>query len=131
MIKLARSSESFMGRLLPPIIEAGLTPTQFGVLEALYYLGPLMPSELAEKNLKSRNNLTLVIANLERDGLVRRESHERDRRSQIVHLTHEGRARIEAAMPLFVKQLVRETSVLTPEEQEQLSALLRKLGKAP
>jgi MarR family 2-MHQ and catechol resistance regulon transcriptional repressor len=129
MIKLARSSESFLGRLLPPITDAGLTPTQFGVLEALYHLGPLTPSDLAEKILKSRNNLTVVIANLERDGLVRRQSHETDRRSQVVHLTEEGQSRIATAMPLFVKRLVQEASVLTAEEQEQLSDLLRKLGK--
>ena len=51
-----------------------LTISQFGVLEALYHLGPLSQRQLADKILRSSGNLTMVIDNLERDGLVRRDA---------------------------------------------------------
>lgn len=129
MIKLARGGEAFLGRLHGPVQEAGLTTSQFGVLETLWHLGPLRPSEIAEKHLRSRNNLTVVIDHLERDGLIERVRCPKDRRAHHVHLTPAGRARIEAVFPSFVAGLVREASVLTPQEQATLGDLLRKLGK--
>ncbi|RYG73941.1 MarR family transcriptional regulator, partial [bacterium] len=66
---------------------------------------------------------------LERDGLIERVKCPKDRRAHHVHLTPAGRTRIEAVFPLFVADLVREASVLDPDEQATLGALLRKLGR--
>lgn len=127
-IKLARASDAFFSRVSEPMQHMGLTPSQFGVLETLWHLGPLTPSQLAEKHLKSRNNLSVVIENLHRDGLVKRERCPRDRRAQYIHLTDLGRQRIERVFPCFVETVLKEVDVLTPTEQDQLSALLKKLG---
>ena len=50
-----------------------LTISQFGVLEALYHKGPLCQRDIAAKILKSTGNITMVIDNLEKRELVRRE----------------------------------------------------------
>ena len=50
--------------------EAGLTPTQFGVLEALLHKGPLSQRELGQKVLTSAGNMTDLIDKLETRGLV-------------------------------------------------------------
>ena len=39
-IKLMRAAESVADRTGGPMAAAGLTPSQFGVLETLYHLGP-------------------------------------------------------------------------------------------
>jgi MarR family 2-MHQ and catechol resistance regulon transcriptional repressor len=127
-VKLARASESFFARSLKSTAESGLTPTQFGVLETLFHLGPLKPSTLAEKHLKSRNNLSVVIDHLERDGLVERIRCPEDRRAQWVHLTKCGEEKIRGVFPVFVEAVTAEASILTPEEQVQLASLLKKLG---
>lgn len=129
MIKLARASDSFLGRLQGPVLEAGLTMSGFGVLESLLHLGPLRPTEIAAKHLRSRSNLSVVIAHLERDGLIERVTCPTDRRAYYVHLTEAGRARVESVFPRFVAGLMREVSILSPEEQVQLGDLLRKLGR--
>ena len=128
-IKLARASESFFHRCSGPMADAGLTGTQFGVLETLWHLGPLTPSQLAAKHLKSRNNLSVVIENLDRDGLVQRAHCPKDRRVQYIHLTEKGKACIEAAFPHFADRVVKEAGVLTQEEQAHLCELLKRLGK--
>lgn len=128
-IKLMRAADAVGTRTMRRTGLGGLTPTQFGVMEALLHLGPLSPSQLAEKHLKSRNNLSVVIENLERDGLVRREPDTCDRRAYHVHLTDAGRERIAAAFPAHVRAVVEEMEALTPEEQEQLGHLLRRLGR--
>src|SRR3712207_9293511 len=65
-------------------------------------------SQLAAKHLKSRNNFTTVIDNLEKQGLVRRERDRQDRRAVTVYLTDAGRARIEETFPRFVEAIVAE-----------------------
>ena len=128
-IKLFRASESVASRTIGPVTAAGLTPSQFGVLETLYHLGPLMVSQLADKHLKSRNNFTIVVDNLEKQGLVRRERTSEDRRAVWVHLTEAGREKIEQIIPEHVQVVVQDMDVLNAEEQEQLGALLRRLGR--
>ena len=128
-IKLFRAADSVSGRTDSPIIAAGLTPSQFGVLETLYHLGPLMVSQLADKHLKSRNNFTVVVDNLEKQGLVRRERSDKDRRAVWVHLTEAGQERIGQVIPDHVRAVVQDMEVLTAEEQEQLGTLLRRLGR--
>jgi MarR family 2-MHQ and catechol resistance regulon transcriptional repressor len=100
------------------------------VLEALYHLGHMTQGKVSNKVLKSESNITTVIDHLERNGLVRRERDEKDRRVIHVHLTEAGRGKIEAVFPGHVAALVEEFSVLSAEEQETLGELCKKLGKA-
>ena len=67
-LKLTRASEGLWNRLAPGLQRADLTPSQFGVLEALYHLGPMHQCDLGERILKSSGNMTLVIDNLEKRG---------------------------------------------------------------
>ncbi|GAB4462491.1 MAG: MarR family transcriptional regulator [Armatimonadaceae bacterium] len=128
-IKLQRCAESVASRALVPVMEAGLTPSQFGVLEALYHLGSLTLSQIAEKHLKSRNNFTVVVDNLEKLGMVRRERDQNDRRVIFVHLTDTGKQAVETVLPLHVAEIVEIVRALSPEERDALNNLLRCLGK--
>ena len=109
--------------------EAGLTENQFGVLEALFHLGPLDQTRLTTKLLTSPSNLTLVIDNLEREGLVERRPDPRDRRCRQIHLTRRGRSRVERLLPDHVARIAEVMSGLTRQEQDELSGLCRKLGR--
>ena len=129
-IKLARAAESVSFRINDHLREHELTISQFGVLEALFHLGPMQVGELGGKILKSSGNMTLVIDNLERHGLVRRARREDDRRRIDVHLTEKGEALVAAVLPAHVAGVVRAFSALTVEEIAELSRLCRKLGTA-
>lgn len=128
-IKLTRSSDALMARLSNCGSLEGLTISQFGVLETLYHLGPMCQSELGGKLLKSGGNITLVIDNLEKQGWVRRQRDTEDRRMVFVHLTDAGREHIARIFPQHLKQIIKELSKLTGEEQELLGDLCKKLGK--
>src|SRR5581483_7675273 len=79
-VKLIRAAESVTARLAPQVEAVGLTWSQFGALQALFHLGPMCQRELARKLLKSGGNITLVVDNLEKRGLARRERERQDRR---------------------------------------------------
>src|SRR6266540_1867705 len=105
-IKLTRCTNSLMTRLAECNTLGDLTPSQFAVLEALYHLGHMTQSEVSQKVLKSGSNMTTVIDNLERDGLVRRERDEKDRRVIHVHLTKTGSSKVAAVLPGHIEALV-------------------------
>ncbi len=126
--KLMRAAESVTNRTGRLMSEAGLTISQFGVLEALYHKGPLCQRDIAAKILKSTGNITLVIDNLEKNGLVRRERDSEDRRYLTVHLTDKGGVLIAETFTRVAAAIVSNMSVLTPAEQEQLGDLCKKVG---
>jgi MarR family transcriptional regulator, 2-MHQ and catechol-resistance regulon repressor len=128
-IKLSRAADSFGARLAQGGALGDLTAGQFGVLESLYHLGPLRQSEIGAKLLRSGSNITLVVDNLERDGLVRRERDRSDRRAVNVSLTDAGRELIGRIFPAHVGAIVDGMAALTPEEQAELGRLCKKLGK--
>jgi MarR family 2-MHQ and catechol resistance regulon transcriptional repressor len=128
-IKLTRCTNSLFTRLSERNSLGDITPSQFAVLEALYHLGSMTQGEVSTKVLKSGSNMTTVIDNLERDGLVRRERDAKDRRVTNVHLTEAGSGKVEAVFPGHVAALVEEFSVLSASEQLTLGELCKKLGK--
>jgi len=129
-VKLLRAADSVDSVLMPKLEAAGLTPTQFGVLEALYHIGPLYLGELARKLLKSSGNLTLVVGNLEKRGLVTRTRQIADKRFYRVSTTAKGRKLIAEVFPQHLERIVTAMSALSPAEQETLAALCRQLGIA-
>ena len=128
-IKFTRAMSSLEARILAHGTLGKLTLSQFGVLEALYHLGPLCQGELSQKLLKSTGNMTMVVDNLEKSGLVRRVRSAEDRRMISIELTQAGKALIERVLPVHVASIVAELSVLTPAEQATLGEICRKLGK--
>ncbi len=127
-IKLTRAAASVLDRTNRHLGAFGLTPSQFGVLEVLYHLGKLPQVEISRKLLLSTANMTTVLQNLEKDGLVCRERDRQDQRYMQVTITEAGRALIEKILPAHVAGIAAEMSVLTNDEQQILEQLCRKLG---
>jgi len=127
-IKLVRCAEALSARVEGPISGISLSVSQFGVLEALYHLGPLYQKDLARKILKSTGNITMVVDNLEKRGLVVRMLDEEDRRHYFVKITKAGKRLIASFFPSHVARIVKEINALSGEEQEELARLCKKVG---
>ncbi len=126
-VKLVRAANRLSVRLNRPLSEAGLTESQFGVLEALLHVGPLHQRELAGKILRTHGNVTLVVDQLETRGLVRRERGSTDRRYIRVHLTDAGAALVRSLFPAHAARLAAEMRLLNGDEQRELGRLCRRL----
>lgn len=129
-IKLTRAYESVSSRLSAENALQNLTVSQFGVLEILFHLGPLCQGEISSKLLKSGGNVTFVVDNLVKSGLVDRQRSQEDRRQVFVSLTDAGRELIQQVLPEQVAAITRVMSALTMDEMQILGALLKKLGTA-
>lgn len=130
-IKLMRASESVSSDVHRSLSAAGLSISQFGILEALYHRGNMSQKELAVKILKSAGNITMVINNLEKRGLAIRERCTEDKRACIISLTPGGETLIKQMFPAHAARIRKRMSALTAGEQKSLGELLKKLGRAP
>ena len=128
LITLVRAAEAVGVTLHRDLVDKGLTSSQFGVIEALFHLGPLCQGELAVKLLRSGASVTSVVEGLEKRGLLVRQRTEEDKRFVRVALTGKGRKLIQEIFPAHAEAVARLFSVLTDGEQEQLRRLCRKLG---
>lgn len=127
-IKLARAANTTQIYAKTGLEESGLSYSQFAVLEALHHLGPLFLGDLARRILRSSGNLTLVLDNLEKRGLVKRRQKGNDKRFVLATITAAGSRLIAKIFPNHARQIAQVMNRLTASEQEQLGRLCKKLG---
>lgn len=125
-VKLMRATNTSSSRVHEHLKDDNLTVSQFGVLEAVYHLGPLSQSELGNKILKSNANLTTVVDSLEKKMLVERERASDDRRRVTVKLTESGKELISRVFPRHALVVTNELAFLSDQDRDILEKLLRK-----
>jgi len=104
-----------------------LSEGKAGVLMLLKESGQSTPSELAEALGVTPGTITGLLAGLERSGLIRREEHPIDRRKATITLAPGTRAFFEQVLAERFRHIEEILSAFTPQEREQLRALLIKL----
>ena len=105
-----------------------VTPTEFGILEALYHKGPLLLGDLQKKILLSSGGVTYTVDRLAEKGLVERQDCPGDRRARYAALTGKGSALMRDVFPRHAAEIERLLAGLSGREQDEAIALLRKLG---
>lgn len=127
-VVLARAVAAVERHGLATIEQGGLTPAEFGVLEALHHRGPLLLGELQRKILVSSGGITFLVDRLEKRGLVQRLPCQTDRRARYAALTDEGSALIARIFPRHAEGIRRAMSGLGLADQRIATELLRALG---
>lgn len=126
LVVFRKAERSIRSREGEVIARYGLTPAQFGVLEPLYSLGGMNIASLMEKNLATPGNMTVIVRNLVRDGLISKKPDPSDGRSSIITLTEKGRTLMDKLMPEHLQNIENIFSVLTEDDREELIQILRK-----
>jgi MarR family 2-MHQ and catechol resistance regulon transcriptional repressor len=84
--------------------------------------------EIGKKILKSGGNVTMVINNLEKQGMVQRMKSEKDKRQFIIHLTPKGKNFIQELLPGIIKKIKKHFEILDKDEQNELQRLCKIIG---
>ena len=93
----------------------GLSVIKVIVLQVLAaHGGTMTPSEIAEWTFRERNNITTLVERMKRDGLVRVERNNRDKRFVSVSLTAKGRKVLKQAMPV-AREIVNQVMLSISE----------------
>lgn len=133
MIRLMRISVVSLGQFFNPVfLRLGIAENAFHVLCLLMadQGGSASPSDLSELVGTSRANMTRILDNLGRDGLVSRSTLEMDGRRAIITITPKGREIATATASSLREPLNEAFSGLSDEEFTQLALLLRKATKS-
>lgn len=129
LVTLSRCNSSVNSRIYPKIKEEGLTETQFSVLNLLYHKGKFNIKEIIEKTFSSGGTMTVVVNNLLKEGYIKKERSEVDKRQILISITSKGLNLLDYILGTHVENLKNTFDVLTDTEKLILTELLKKLGK--
>lgn len=127
---LSRAHEAIARHAEADVARHGLTIAEFGILEALYHVGPLLLGELQRRILVSSGGVTYLVDRLEQRGLVQRQPCPEDRRARYAALTPEGKRLVARIFPGHAKAIEHAMSGLTRADRDRAATLLKSLGRA-
>ena len=100
---------------------AGLSRARLSALSVVVFRGPLTLGELATAEGVRSATMTGIVNGLERDGLVRRRPHGRDKRSVNIEATGSGRLLLDRARARRIDHVVSKLDDLSDDELELLA----------
>lgn len=109
------------------LAETGLRVTQYSVLAVLGRRGPSSVQDLAAALVMDRSTLGHNLRPLERDGLVRLEVDEEDRRARRLALTPAGKDKLEEARPHWRRAQKQFESSYGVSEAKELRATMQRV----
>lgn len=128
--RLSRTSLAVENRLAAAYATVGVDGATYDVLATLLRSGApyqLTPAVLSRDSMISSSAVAQRLNKLEARGLVLRCENPSDGRGTLVQLTQEGKALLEAALPVHLENERSILSLLSPQEQTILAALLQKV----
>lgn len=109
--------------------KSGLTAPQLVVMQALRKEGQMSPSSLAKAVSLSQATITTILDRLVKQGLVRRDRSDTDKRVILACLTDQGLATAQAAPELLQAGFLREFRKLQDWERGMLIASLQRIAE--
>ena len=119
-----RSGRRFAAALEP----FGLHPRHFGVMTVLDARPGTTQQDLADHSRVDRSSMVAVLDELEARGLAERRPDPADRRKRSIHLTDEGRTKLQQMRAVAREVGEQSFAALNEEERATLHHLLRKLA---
>ena len=108
-----------------PLERSGLTPAEGHLITYLNSYAPASIGELLRVFGIKQSTFTSMLDRLENAGLVRREMNPGDRRSFLIHITDQGRARAEQSNRVLLDLEEAIRSRVTPRDVEGFHAVMR------
>jgi DNA-binding MarR family transcriptional regulator len=106
-----------------------VTPEQWGVLARLREEEGANQTQLGQKTLKDRHNITRILNLLEKRGYIERRPDKADKRAYRVFLTAAGRATQEELAPIALDYRKSAFKGLTQEDLWTMRILLERIVK--
>ncbi|WDZ78525.1 MarR family transcriptional regulator [Ensifer adhaerens] len=132
-IAVARACQLMQQTVTREIAHLDIKPPHLDILINLYRFDGISQQELARKLLVGRSNMSMLLPQLEKRGLILRRGDEKDKRVLRLSLTPEGRSLTEAAMEIHTALIERllddepiDDCLVVARSMERLIGLLLK-----
>jgi DNA-binding MarR family transcriptional regulator len=130
---LLRVHAAVVPKLARALADTGLPISWYDVLLVLNSAPDrrLRMSELGDQAVLSREQISRVVTELQRAGLVERQPNPGDKRSSYAVITAEGRSRLRASAPTYLQAIERHyTSHLSSDEIATIASALGRVLEA-
>lgn len=125
-IAVARACQLMQQSLGRSLAELDIKTPHLDILINLYRFEGISQQELARKLLVGRSNMSMLLPQMEKRGLINRRGDDKDKRVLRLYLTPEGRSVTERAMVIQTDLIER---VLSPEPIEQCMAMANSMER--
>lgn len=129
-VAVARACHVLERTLTAKLAPLDLKPAQLDVLMNLYRHPGMSQQDLARKLLVGRSNITMLLPQLEKRGLLRREGDEKDKRILRLELTEAGVALLMKALKVHTALIETAMGQSTLEQCDLIGEQMRKITEA-
>jgi DNA-binding MarR family transcriptional regulator len=110
--------------------QKGLTPQRVRLMALLMENGPMMMSALRDELGVTSTNITALVDALEKDKMVTRRPHKKDRRATMIALTAKAEKKMTENCSEFKERVSEIFSVFSAGEQRQFLIYLERMKGA-
>ena len=101
----------------------------YDILASVYWNPGLTQSEMADRLFVGRSNLSMLMPELEENGLLRREASAKDKRVRRLFLTTEGESKALIGMDLQLQLVQKVTEIIGDADSEQIASSMSNLSQ--
>jgi DNA-binding MarR family transcriptional regulator len=120
-ISVARACQLMQQALTRALAPLDIKPPHLDILVNLYRFDGISQQELAHKLLVGRSNMSMLLPQMEKRGLLERRPDQRDKRVLRLSLTDAGRELSEKAMRIQTELIERTLSATPIDECRRLA----------
>jgi DNA-binding MarR family transcriptional regulator len=126
-IALVRAEKAVVRELTRALAPLDLKIAQLDVLMNLYRHPGMSQHDLARRLLVGRSNITMLLPQLEKQGVLRREGDAKDKRVMRLFLTEDGDALLMKALKIYSALIEKVMAQSSPTECDALGAQMRRI----
>lgn len=126
-VAVARACHSVERALAVALQPLDMKPAQLDVLMNLYRHPGMSQHDLARRLLVGRSNITMLLPQLERRSLVRRENDDKDRRILRLFLTASGETLLMDALEIHMALIEKVMASSSPAECDLVGDHMRRI----
>ena len=127
-VAVARACHLVQQTLARELKPLDLKPPHLDIIVNLMRTDGISQQDLARKLLVGRSNMTMLLPQMEKRGLIERRPDETDRRILRLYLTDAGMALAKRAVAIQADLIDEIMSVSTPEECEIIGETMRRMA---
>lgn len=126
-VALVRAEKAVVRELTRQLAKLDLKIGQLDVMMNIYRHPGLSQHDVARKAFVGRSSITMLLPQLEQQGLIRREGDAKDKRVMRLFLTPEGDAKLMQALEVYTAIIDRVMAQSTPAQCDALGEQMRRI----
>lgn len=126
-IALVRAEKAVVRELTRSLATLDLKIGQLDVMMNIYRHPGMSQHDVARKLLIGRSNVTMLLPQLEAQGLIRREGDRKDKRVMRLFLTGRGEERLMEALEVYTALIDRVMAQSTPAQCDAMGEQMRRI----